>query len=165
MLIECPECKSQISDKASTCPSCGHPLTVRASVGAPVEQSYKPILPPRQLRPFGLLVGLGLIALGLFLALSWIPDHTPPAVSMQRGIEGVLLDAIQTQGSSYLRPDSVPIAKTLAWFLVLAGVINIVVGGTKRAGRLGFCKKCNMQVVAMRRGFRYLCERCDSVVK
>jgi hypothetical protein len=25
-LIECPECKHQISKKADTCPSCGHPI-------------------------------------------------------------------------------------------------------------------------------------------
>lgn len=26
MLIECPECKKQISDKAETCPNCGFPI-------------------------------------------------------------------------------------------------------------------------------------------
>jgi hypothetical protein len=27
MLIDCPECKSQVSDKASSCPKCGCPMT------------------------------------------------------------------------------------------------------------------------------------------
>ena len=26
MLIKCPECKLQVSDKAITCPHCGYPL-------------------------------------------------------------------------------------------------------------------------------------------
>jgi len=28
MLIDCPECKSQISDKASSCPNCGCPIPI-----------------------------------------------------------------------------------------------------------------------------------------
>lgn len=26
MLIECKECKKQVSDKAATCPNCGYPI-------------------------------------------------------------------------------------------------------------------------------------------
>jgi predicted amidophosphoribosyltransferase len=25
-LINCPECKKEVSDKASSCPNCGHPI-------------------------------------------------------------------------------------------------------------------------------------------
>lgn len=34
MLIECPECKRDISDKARTCPQCGYPII---GSGDPVE--------------------------------------------------------------------------------------------------------------------------------
>lgn len=27
VLIPCPECKKEISDKAGSCPTCGHPIT------------------------------------------------------------------------------------------------------------------------------------------
>ena len=29
MLIKCPECKNEVSDKAASCPKCGIPLTVK----------------------------------------------------------------------------------------------------------------------------------------
>ena len=25
-MIECPECRQQVSDRADTCPTCGHPI-------------------------------------------------------------------------------------------------------------------------------------------
>jgi len=30
-LIQCPECKAEISEKASSCPKCGHPINVIAN--------------------------------------------------------------------------------------------------------------------------------------
>lgn len=32
-LINCPECGAQISDKALTCPNCGHPMTASQKKG------------------------------------------------------------------------------------------------------------------------------------
>jgi hypothetical protein len=32
-LISCPECKANISDKAASCPGCGHPMTPLAGRG------------------------------------------------------------------------------------------------------------------------------------
>jgi hypothetical protein len=35
-LIECPDCKKQVSDKAISCPSCGHPFKLAESAPADV---------------------------------------------------------------------------------------------------------------------------------
>ena len=35
-LITCPECKKEISDKATTCPSCGYPIDVNPTDKQPV---------------------------------------------------------------------------------------------------------------------------------
>lgn len=43
-LVKCPECESQISDKASTCPKCGHPM----KEGAPAANNKGLVCPKCQ---------------------------------------------------------------------------------------------------------------------
>lgn len=65
MLIECPECKQQISDQAQACPRCGHPIKPARpiAVETPKTSSKK---------------GHGcLIALGIIVALAIIGSLLP----------------------------------------------------------------------------------------
>lgn len=56
-LINCPECGQQISDKAQTCPICGHPMEVNynyssnASIGQQFNNQQS-VPPTQQLRPY-----------------------------------------------------------------------------------------------------------------
>ena len=76
MLIECPECNQQVSDKAQACPKCGHPIQPVRPVAAEA-----PKTPSRTGEKF-------LIALGAIAALATIgglfqekPHETDPANS------------------------------------------------------------------------------------
>ncbi len=40
VLIHCPECNEQISDKAKVCPYCGYPVTPRYTDRANNQESY-----------------------------------------------------------------------------------------------------------------------------
>jgi hypothetical protein len=55
-LVKCPECETNISDKAITCPKCGNPIKKEP------ETSFV-------LRVFCLLLGIGLLLL-------WFGGHT-----------------------------------------------------------------------------------------
>ncbi len=70
-LTECPACKNTVSAEASNCPKCGHPF---------------PMSRRKQLRTVGFVIGLLLLAMGLWLAnqprygYPWAPiDDTLPA--------------------------------------------------------------------------------------
>lgn len=59
-LIECPECKREISDKASSCPGCGYPIISEPSVpGKVIEPVQETVIspPPQEKRmvPGGML--------------------------------------------------------------------------------------------------------------
>ena len=40
-LVECSECKKEISDKATTCPNCGNPMSVKEVITAPKSKEKK----------------------------------------------------------------------------------------------------------------------------
>lgn len=81
MLIECPECKREVSDQATSCPHCGHPLKASSQEvpRAPVKERNAPIFlvlsvialvltfsTPRLLLFFPLMGTLGCAAISLF---------------------------------------------------------------------------------------------------
>ena len=35
-LVNCPECEHQVSDKASSCPNCGHPIKKVSKLSTPM---------------------------------------------------------------------------------------------------------------------------------
>lgn len=61
-LIQCPECKREVSSAAEACPQCGHPIARR--VAAPPPQSE---MSPWIKWPLGTLLGL------LLLSMIWPP--------------------------------------------------------------------------------------------
>jgi hypothetical protein len=78
MLVRCPECEHQVSDSATACPSCGHPLTPVSIDGGGTASAepgpvYTPVAaakPPNRLLNAGFVVGaiVLLIAFGEYLA-------------------------------------------------------------------------------------------------
>lgn len=58
MLIQCSECKHEVSDEASKCPNCGHPL------------------PTGKLRT-GVMIGFGFSVLPLFLVIICAAKEVP----------------------------------------------------------------------------------------
>jgi hypothetical protein len=68
-LINCPECRKQVSDKAPTCPHCGNPIA-GGSPDAPLHQIVVQ-QPPRPKSGCGSAFGwLIAIAAGVFLAFT-----------------------------------------------------------------------------------------------
>lgn len=63
-LIACPECGKQVSDKASACPKCAHPLS---SPPAPPGRIAGMASRPLRLRPVGILIGLMLLGGGVLM--------------------------------------------------------------------------------------------------
>lgn len=90
-IVECPECKSQVSDAATSCPKCGF-RAVRRRTGAiviavvllaigvlivsQVDHSY--VYHPWLGWNMGVLFGLGLVALGLIELLSGMGKRITP---------------------------------------------------------------------------------------
>ena len=60
MLIECPECRNQVSDQAATCPSCGIAIAPRQP--AKPLQAKKPLQQWARFFFFMLLAGVAWIA-------------------------------------------------------------------------------------------------------
>jgi zinc-ribbon domain len=60
MLIECPECKRQVSDQAESCPHCGNPMKPSVSEAHGVTQTQKERRAP---------IFLGIAAIALILSL------------------------------------------------------------------------------------------------
>jgi hypothetical protein len=153
-LIECSECKRQISSAATVCPGCGHPVT-----GGGGGSSYHAQQPGLELRPIGILLGLVLIASGLYLALSFIPEHDPANI-----ISSNLPKTLYNLNRWYLNPNLVGPLKVVAWVLVVLGVAELLTGSTTRSGKLVYCKACDTQVVAKSAFMGSTCERCGQRV-
>ena len=67
-LINCPECGSQVSDKAASCPKCGHPIAV------PVQHKESVMKQFMNVSWMAILIGLAIF--GVFALIStckWQP--------------------------------------------------------------------------------------------
>ena len=100
-LQKCPVCGGDVSDSASACPHCGHPLVGRA---AP-PQSPPPGPPPRSGTPaafFIMLIGTVLVMVSLVGAAGWYMYHRfQTAVHRDTGPE--LVDYQDTVATDSLR--------------------------------------------------------------
>lgn len=81
-LIECPECKNQVSDKADACPKCGYPIQKHNMIdkdlfesGNTIDFTYKdePIYRAARVHFYatlGLILGILLLCFGILLLIS-----------------------------------------------------------------------------------------------
>ena len=90
-LTNCPECKTEISDKAATCPKCGHPMQV-IPASAPQKEKPKWGLLKGFLMVLGVLF-LGFIGLGLWTNANKAKNNTveKPALPIEVGYRKALL--------------------------------------------------------------------------
>ena len=66
-MINCPECQRQVSDQATSCPGCGHPLKTAPAVsrgGGGVAQTVAPVVGKVASTYF---IVIGIVAAVLFL--------------------------------------------------------------------------------------------------
>ena len=75
-LIECPECRNEVSDKAAACPHCGHPIADPAAPSR-IERllQEKPEAPEKAKGGCGLASLLGLIAIGAILIIAGVSGN------------------------------------------------------------------------------------------
>src|SRR5512147_1382617 len=91
-LIKCPECASEISDKAASCPKCGYPIASGSPVqrvptmpadGVTHEEQFVFAMHPSR-KPVWIAVGLVI----LFFLIFWLPSRNQPALG---GLTSLLL--------------------------------------------------------------------------
>ena len=83
-LIQCPECKTEISDKAVSCPKCGHPM----AVSAPLNVSPPTSVPAqaggkKTVSTFRRLVGVVVLLVVLFYGLKALNYTQKPAMPVE----------------------------------------------------------------------------------
>ncbi|QBG48322.1 hypothetical protein EGM51_13315 [Verrucomicrobia bacterium S94] len=91
-LIKCPECKSKVSDKADSCPTCGFNIS---SYTPPVKPEKRELTPEEQKKAnkgclIGIVVLLILAAIG-----SLIPDEDKKSSSSSPNNSGLTLQAMK----------------------------------------------------------------------
>jgi hypothetical protein len=125
-------------------------------------QSPQVVPPPLELRPLGLLLGLLITGLGLYLALVFVPEHDPGNIG--RGGVGKALSQLNQW---FLKPELVGLIRLASWGIAGLGIFQLITGSAARRGKVGHCAKCGCQVVARRPSFSfsYKCERCGSTVR
>lgn len=105
-LIECPECKKEISDKAKTCPNCGHPINVAQ------KKSFKDRFRAGSI--VGLIGGLGFSGL-LLIALT--------GLAQTKNEEPLDFEITISPGGSELISNVAGVAGIVVTILFLLGVI------------------------------------------
>lgn len=153
---------------------------------APVPAPYVPVLPGRRPRWWALLLGLSLVALGLWLAIGLAPEidalldradadaarreadegeHDPLRVVRRttrpwerRSLFSDDEGRYEIDGETFTR-EELEAVRFLGWFLVAAGAAMAVLLGSHRPGRIRFCTSCERDTLFLKRsGWR--CERC-----
>jgi hypothetical protein len=177
-MIKCRECGRDVSDEATACPNCGCPVKAAGvepppliqqgpTVAAPPDTTtdhvpktatYHAERPPLRLRPVGILLGLCLAGIGVWLALVYIPEHDVSRLEVDPHKIGEMIDAA---GTEYLHPDDIRLLRTASIILIVLGTAQLVLGSAKRSGALRYCKNCGIRVVARRKWFVWRCERCN----
>ncbi len=170
-IIPCPECSSEVSDQANACPRCAFPIRttqvksieslptiVADSTRSQSSTEYNPVVPPREVRAGGLLLGLAMVGGAAYFLFSYLPAHDPANMSL-----GDALGALVGQ-QKYFSAEAIGPLTFVGWTCLVLGVVQLLTGSTKRDGQLGFCKACQRQVVAKKAFIGHECERCGRKV-
>lgn len=182
-IIECPECKREISSEAQTCPSCGFPIQESTSP-QPQIAPQSPVIPPG-IEPNWMRVTLGIICafIGGWATFHWVPSHSPYLVEeIYEQYPGKLVgDAKNLNPTEVIRafkgkpPSGCPDwyfpynlyywALGFAALFFVGGIFEVFYGMLYKNYKILFCKKCDMQVVARKKKFDIQCEKCGAVIE
>jgi hypothetical protein len=140
-----------------------------------------PVLPSRRIRWWGLLLGLGLLALGLWLVLALVPEAEegfelvkaeqvpekeglPVGPRVRRSRDLFDLDDDEPKyvvDGELVGESDIEALRLGGWTILVLGLAVTLLLGTHRPGRKRFCDVCGRDVIAIpRRGWR--CERCNT---
>lgn len=177
-MIECPVCNRQVSDEAPTCPSCGQPIALKSLIHEFVS-TYQVITPsPLNFHPVACVVGLLLTFGGLYVLFVLIPAHDSRQILYQqllaKGLKGVVLrdprEVLEAVGNAMhafglggwmFKPEVIPVIQSFSWFGIALGLFILSVGTIYRDFGVGYCKKCDIQVIVRRRSFGFhACQKC-----
>jgi hypothetical protein len=98
-LVECPECKAQVSSQANACPKCGRPMAGVAPT-LDLRRSAQIQRPPLQMRPVGLGFGVLLLGFGVWMFTAVNLSQTGKTIAAALTIAGVA----QLVTGSFKRP-------------------------------------------------------------
>ena len=155
-MIKCPDCQAELSDRAAACPRCGAP-TSKSLPPALVDSSYRPQAPGFELSAANILISAAALALGVYLIRWYIPEHLAGGVRFGPAIKRELIFLREWIAQTRL----VSLAYGGALILAVCGLLSLLTGSLRRAGKLAWCPRCDRKVVAWRgqlSGWR--CERC-----
>lgn len=110
-LVPCPECKASISTEAAACPQCGFGMRT----GAPAAVFV------RKPRTFGILCGLFLIGVGVYILAAYIPAHTLSGEYIASSLRGREPGVLTAQAAGNLR--------VIGWVAIALGVVEIAFWG------------------------------------
>ena len=132
---------------------------VQAAPQQAAAPNYIPEVPPPEVNWKRVPVYLCMIGLSAWLILHFIPDRDPANAGLdERAIAALKGD------SKYFKPGVIKVLYVIAAVVGIAGIVDLVGRGIEKKGKLGFCRNCNMKVVALRRrrpkGWN--CERCGN---
>lgn len=92
-LIDCPECSTRVSDKASNCPSCGYPIAKSHLQPNPASAPSNPQT-VNVAKSRGLYIVLGLLFGGLGFHNFYSGHNIPGAIKISIFLITVLMDAL-----------------------------------------------------------------------
>ncbi|PKL19556.1 MAG: hypothetical protein CVV49_00535 [Spirochaetae bacterium HGW-Spirochaetae-5] len=127
---------------------------------------YIPQIPPLEIRPIGIMFGFLLIGLGMYILKIFIPEHDQSSLISDNMFQ-TLLNTYDSYENNrwYLKKEALDFLNIGSWVLIAIGIFQLIIGSTKRNGKLAYCDSCEMQVVVKRVSSRWICERCKEVIK
>ncbi len=189
-LIECLECKKQISSEATSCPHCGFPIqktltsSNQSNVIANAQPSQPTLLSPGFEPQLGrIILGIILSALCGWLALSWIPEHSPYlAEEMLLKYPGKIIKDLSSYDPTevirifkgklpsgcpewWFSKNEYPWILGIAYLFFVGGIFELLYGAFYKDYRILFCQKCNSQIIARKKIFGLKCEKCNSTLQ
>lgn len=187
-LIECLECKKQVSSEANSCPHCGISIKKDTTIivsSSPIAPTQTQLIEPGFEPAYGnIFLGILLIFLFSWLTFFFIPSHNPEILEkflysypeklvkniLNRDPAEILITIMRLYNGKlpYGCPEWVfnkeyylYIILSAYVFLVLSIIITLS-GFFYKNYKILFCKHCNSQTIARKKSLGFFCEKCNT---
>lgn len=193
-LIECLECKKQVSSEANACPHCGisikkdTPIIVSPTPTHTIPLAQTHLIEPGFEPTWGnIFFGILLIFLCTWLAFFFIPSHNPEVLEkfMYNYPGKIAQDLLQQNPAEAIAaifrlskgklPDGCPewvFSKEHYLYIIVSsyvflalGIIIALSGFFHKDYKILFCQHCNSQTIARKKFLGFLCEKCNTNLK